>query len=180
MGTGRRRSVTKILYFAYGSNMLVKRLRQKSRAPSTTRLDVGYISGYRLTFDERSVDGSGKCDAEDTGLPDDRVYGVVYEINGTEKTLLDSAEGLGSGYAQKIMEVTSDHANYQAVTYCATEKDPSLKPYSWYKEYVLAGAREHRLPPEYLAMIEKVECTEDPDPIRCAKERAILSDRVRS
>ena len=56
----------KILYFAYGSNMFSRRLKHSTRVPSAEVVGVGSIKGYRLTFDKRSNDGSGKCDAEAT------------------------------------------------------------------------------------------------------------------
>ena len=84
-------------YFAYGSNMLKCRLCAKDRCPSAKVIGMGYIEGRRLTFDKLSQDGSGKCDAELTNRPTDRVYGVIFEIALTEKDALARAEGLGKG-----------------------------------------------------------------------------------
>ena len=53
--------------------------------------------------------------------------------------------------------------------------DDSLKPYGWYKDFVLAGARQHGLPPEYIAKyIQSVEATEDPNKTRDKKQRATV------
>jgi gamma-glutamylcyclotransferase len=164
--------MTGLLYFAYGSNMLSRRLRE--RVPSAVRRGIGYICGHRLVFDKQSADGSGKCDAETTLVPEDRVFGVVYEIDPSQKGQLDRAEGVGRGYAQKNAEVISDEATLRAITYHATHKDPSLRPYHWYKQYVLAGARENSLPPEYIKLIENVESVEDPDTPRAARAQAVL------
>ncbi len=78
--------------------MLSRRLR--ARVPSAKPVATGFASDHRLTFDKVSVDGSGKCDAEKTGIPKDRVYGVVYEIDTADKPTLDRVEGLGNGYAE--------------------------------------------------------------------------------
>jgi Molybdopterin-binding domain of aldehyde dehydrogenase len=41
------------------------------------------------------------------------------------------------------------------------------QPYSWYKDFVLAGAAEHQLPPEYVeSRIGAVHASRDPDPQR--------------
>jgi gamma-glutamylcyclotransferase len=152
--------------------MLSKRL--KARVPSAVRRGIGYICGYRLTFDKPSADGSGKCDAVATLVPEDRVYGVIYEIDPSQKAQLDSAEGLGGGYAQKNVEVISGEATACAMIYYATRRDPSLRPYHWYKEYVLAGARENSLPVEYIKLIESVESGEDSDVSRAARARFVL------
>jgi gamma-glutamylcyclotransferase len=53
-----------------------------------------------------------------------------------------------------------------AVTYLATDKDASLRPYHWYKALVIAGAREHGLPPSYRSRLELVITVSDPDPAR--------------
>ncbi len=161
-----------MLYFAYGSNMLSTRLR--ARVPSAVLRGKGYVCGYRLTFDKQSADGSGKCDAEATHVPECCVYGVVYEIDADQKAALDRAEGLGRGYAEKIVEVISGNATLHAVTYYATRKDPSLRPYHWYKDYVLAGARENSLPVEYIKLIESIESVEDPDADRGGRNKAVL------
>ena len=149
-----------ILIFAYGSNMLSRRLRE--RAPSARPVGTGFISEHRLTFDKVSTDGSGKCDAEKTGLSDDRVYGVVYKMDDSDKPALDHAEGLGHGYAEKSVTVITDGGLRTASTYYATHKDKSLMPYHWYKKLVLAGAREHSLPVDYVAGIESVESVKTP------------------
>ena len=47
------------LYFAYGSNMFTRRL--KERTPSVAVADTGFVEGHRLAFDKVSRDGSGKA-----------------------------------------------------------------------------------------------------------------------
>ena len=84
------------LYFAYGSNMLTRRL--SARTPSAVPPATAYVDGYRLTFDKVSTDGSGKCDIEATRNAADRVWGVLFRIATAEAADLDDAEGLGQGY----------------------------------------------------------------------------------
>jgi hypothetical protein len=63
------------------------------------------------------------------------------------------------------------------LTYRATPEyiDDNLKPYGWYRDFVLAGGREHGLPPEYIAeYIQLVEAIEDPNKTRDQKQRATL------
>ena len=60
------------------------------------------------------------------------------------------------------------------LTYLATRTDATLCPYDWYKALVIAGAREHGLPPEYLAAIEIVKAKSDDDAERRAANRALL------
>lgn len=143
----------KLLYFAYGSNMLSNRLRAPSRTPSAVFLDTGFVEGRKLTFGKLSSDGSGKCDMEFTGNPSDKVYGVLYEIIQSEKTALDKAEGLGKGYEEQAIHVITPSGPSRAIAYVATSKKSNLKPFHWYKAFLVAGAVEHLLPEEYIQSI---------------------------
>ena len=94
-----------VLYFAYGSNMLTRRLT--IRTPSAVAVGNAYVEGYRLTFDKVSTDGSGKCDIEHTGNAADRVWGVLFRIAIAEASDLDDAEGLGHGYRKGEVEAVA-------------------------------------------------------------------------
>jgi hypothetical protein len=162
-----------MLYFAYGSNMSTPRLRY--RVPGCRFTFVARLPNYKLCFHKRSKDGSAKCNAFRTAEPKDVVIGAVYEIPTNEKPALDDAEGLGSGYHEEIIHVLSPEG--QEVTVCtyiadASFIDDSLQPYSWYKDFVLAGAEEHQLPSEYVeSRIGAVHAIRDPDPQREQKRR---------
>ncbi|MDP2816635.1 MAG: gamma-glutamylcyclotransferase family protein [Rectinemataceae bacterium] len=158
--------------FSYGSNMSLARLRE--RVPSAKFVAVASLAGHRLKFHKVSSDGSGKCDAASTGNPRDCVLGVVFEISDSEKPALDQKEGLGSGYDEKdVKVVTAEEKTLRSKMYFATEVDSSLKPYHWYKEHVLVGARDNHLPAEYVKQIEAVDTNDDPDRERCERELAI-------
>lgn len=165
---------TTFKYFAYGSNMLTRRLTAKNRAPSAKPVGIGYAEGRRLTFDKVSQDGSGKCDAEATGKITDRVYGVVFEIPLAEKAALDKAEGLGKGYAGERIEVVTAEGKVQLDTYIATKKEPVLRPYHWYKAITVAGAVEHGLPKDYVEWLRAFESIEDPNAERRAENEELL------
>ncbi len=164
-----------IRYFAYGSNMLTARLRE--RVSSAAAIGIGQLVGYALRWDKRSRrDGSGKCDAEATGRQDDLVCGVVFELDPKDKPALDKAEGLGAGYMEKTVHVMTEAGPITAITYCATDKDASLRPYHWYKTLVIAGAREHGLPVSYRSHLELVVTVSDPNPARASRHKELLPD----
>jgi gamma-glutamylcyclotransferase len=164
------------LYFAYGSNMSASRLTAPTRAPSARLLCSGYVTGRRLTFDKVSKDGSGKCDCELTGNSDDRVYGVLFSIHRGERIALDRAEGAGYGYDRMEIQVHILAGPVSASTYVATDKLEGLRPYHWYKQHVLNGARAAALPADYVNAIANVESIPDPDEIRAARESAAQHD----
>jgi hypothetical protein len=148
------------LYFAYGSNMSTARLRD--RTPSCRPIGIATLVGHTLCFHKRSkIDGSAKCDACQTGLAEDEVIGVVFEVACDQKRALDKAEGLGAGYSEKSVTLRyADGTEVVASTYFADKGaiDASLRPTQAYKQFVLDGAREHKLPAAYVeAMISKVQ-----------------------
>src|SRR5260370_5695196 len=164
----------RVRYFAYGSNMLTARLRE--RVPSATAIGIGQLVGHAVRWDKRSWrDGSGKCDAEATGRQGDVVWGVVFELDPDDKPALDKAEGLGAGYIEKMVNVLTEAGPVTAVTYYATDKDASLRPYHWYKALVIAGGREHALPPSYRSRLELVVTVPDPNPTRASTHQQLLS-----
>lgn len=165
-------------YFAYGSNMSTARLQR--RTPSAEPLGVATLAGHTLRFHKRSKkDGSAKCDAFATPNEDATVVGVLFRFDPAERAKLDAAEGAGRGYdARVVTVVSSDGCRRKALSYFASPDavDTGLKPYTWYRDHVLAGAEEHGIPPEYVAQyIDSVEAVEDPDRERDKSERAALS-----
>lgn len=166
-----------VLYFAYGSNMLLRRLRAQNRAPSAVAVCTGFVEGRRLKFDKRSVDGSGKCDIEATGDPRDRAWGVVFRIDAADRPALDRVEGLGQGYTDQDVHVMTPDGLVNAFTYVALMKAPGLRPYHWYRALVVAGAREHGLPDAYIAWLQTFESQADPDAGRNRMNEALLFTR---
>lgn len=163
-----------LLYFAYGSNMLTRRLRDSHRCPSAKVVAVGYVERHRLAFDKVSSDGSGKCDMEKSEKDSDKTFGVIFRIPHFEKSPLDKTEGLNKGYVEATVNVVTAAGPQPAFTYIATCKEPVLKPYHWYKALVVAGALEHGLPGDYIEWIRTLKSQEDPDDTRRAKNERLL------
>ncbi len=169
--------MTTLLYFAYGSNMSQPRLR--ARVQSAKKLTVARLAKHILRFHKRSQDNSAKCDINYTCYSGDSVHGVIYRIAQAEKKILDGIEGLGRGYEVKHVTVeTMEGKHVYAFTYYATDTDPELKPYSWYKEHVLLGARDNGLPADYIGQIERVPSVEDMDAGRHKRELAIYDQKL--
>ena len=168
-----------MLYFAYGSNMALARIR--ARIPSAEFVTVATLPGHRLTFCKPGRDQSGKCDALFTGNSEDCVIGVVYRIAPEEKPILDRFEGLGVDYHEKTALLTTPAGDaINTYLYVATAMEAGLQPYHWYKHHVQTGAEEAGLPDAYLAQIRGIESIADPDPERDALERSIYRGSVES
>ncbi len=145
-------------YLAYGSNMLTSRL--VARVPSARNPRVVSLPGYVVRYRKRSVDGSAKCDLvrDETST----AYGVVFTIDPCDKHSLDSAEGLRSGYREESFIVTINGRQIDAFAYVADRIDQTLRPYRWYRDLVVRGAREHGLPSAYIDEQLDVDADDDP------------------
>jgi cation transport regulator ChaC len=165
---------TTLFVFAYGSNMSLPRIT--SRVPSARPIATGHVRRRRLAFHKRSVDGSGKADAVATGRFDDLLWGVVYEVSHPEKTILDEHEFLGIGYDEHRVQVHSAIGQLEAWIYVARPEaiDSSLRPYSWYLDYLIDGAMAHGLPESYLAQLRRVPAISDPNQDRHRRNGRII------
>jgi gamma-glutamylcyclotransferase (GGCT)/AIG2-like uncharacterized protein YtfP len=158
-------------YFAYGSNMLIERL--KERVSSAEKVKTYALNGYKLRFHKKSKDCSGKCNivkASDSDI----VHGVIFDFNESQKGKLDEAEGKGNGYRDETMNLIIDDDSCKCLIYLAEPGyiDEALIPYRWYYDLVLAGAEQNELPKDYIAGLKAIPFTEDPKPDREAKLKA--------
>jgi gamma-glutamylcyclotransferase len=161
-------------YFAYGSNMSLRRLA--ARVPSARFVATGRLSHHQLRFHKPSSDGSSKCDAYETGEPQNFLWGVLFNIAAQEVLALDEIEGRGVSYEQKWVAIeTPDLSIIAAMTYCALITDASALPYSWYRHHLLIGAQEHELPEHYLQTLRHVDHQPDPNRLRQQQEMAIYT-----
>jgi len=171
------RPADRFLYFAYGSNLHPERLRE--RTPSAQVIGPAVLPGHELHFHKLGRDGSAKCDARQTDDPRHVVHGVVYRIEERHRAELDRAESRGVGYDVRIVRLRTGSRQLQAWTYHARDAAivSGLKPFDWYLDYVVAGARYHGLPRPYINALMEVESRRDPVGWRDALNRTIL-DRL--
>ena len=165
------------VYFAYGSNMCEGWLKAPDRAPSAAYVAVAHLQDHALRWHKRSKDGSGKADAWYTGYEHDVVWGTLFTIADVDKPQLEKREGVGQGYHEvqvTVRRVTG--IDCRAVTYVADPDyiDDSLKPYTWYKQIVVEGARQHRLPLDYVTTVDAVASQDDPKGGRAAKYGSLI------
>jgi gamma-glutamylcyclotransferase len=169
-----------MLYFAYGSNMCLPRMN--AEVPRAHFFDVGEILGYKIEFHAIShKDGSAKISIIPTEDPEEVVYGVIYEIDPRDKHILDREEGLGAGFREVSIKILRPLGDIFVFTY-ETNTDnmnSDLKPFSWYKDLIIAGAIQQGLPSDYVDMFRRVPAIEDPDVYRTLIHRRFLQGGVR-
>ena len=148
----------------------------KDRCPSAIPIGICKIKKHSLKFHKVSYaiskknknrDISGKGDMVPSESETDEVYGVLFSIDKSEEKILDKAEGYPKyGYDKKPIDViTIKGEKYRAIMYFAKKEaiNPKKKPYHWYKEQVVQGAKGHGLPEDYIKKIKAVESIPDQD-----------------
>ncbi|MEL7895852.1 gamma-glutamylcyclotransferase family protein [Vreelandella neptunia] len=160
-----------MLCFAYGSNISSQRLAARIPARFVT---TALLPAYRLAFHQQGGDGSGKCDivpASDQSA----VYGVIWEVASHHKLTLDRYEGLNAAYDETWLTVTdlAGDGQFEVQAYVGKITSIGVRPYTWYKHHVLAGAQEHGLPAAYVRALERIEARLDPDTERHAREMVL-------
>ena len=156
-------------YLAYGSNLFPPRLAARITIEDT--FGAFELKGWKLEFNKRGGDGSGKCNlAADTAA---NAYGAVYSITPYDKQILDGIEGLGRGYDETWLELDGVGACF---FYSARADfiDSRLQPHDWYKAFVLAGAHYHGFPRSYIDAIAGVVTRHDPDSARRKENLKVL------
>jgi cation transport regulator ChaC len=154
-------------YFAYGSNLcraiFVERRGMRPLDARRARLD-----GHRLVFDlpvgpgERGVANLAPDPAAAT-------WGVCYLLEHAACDRLDRTEGVHRGYyRRREVTVHADAAGpLAAFAYQGAVSIPGRKPSAHYRDLLLAGAREHALPAEWIRHLEALALAVDE---RLAKE----------
>jgi cation transport regulator ChaC len=150
-----------VWYFAYGSNMSRAIFcERRGMCPRDSRW--GWLDGYRLVFDlpvgpgERGV-------ANVVVEPGARIHGVLHLLTAEEFDRLDRTEGVHAGFYRRVpVDVAGEGVGtVSAYTYQSSFGSPGRKPSARYLGLLLTGAREHRLPEEWLRYLEGLELAWD-------------------
>ena len=149
-------------YFAYGSNLdpaiFLERRRLAPLASRCARLD-----GFALSFDlpvgpgERGVANLVSAVAA-------RTWGVAYHLTHDDALRLDRSEGVDRGYYVRLAVTVVGHPGDEpiaAFTYRSRHGVAGRKPSARYLGLLLAGARHHGLPADWIAHLEALELALD-------------------
>lgn len=162
-----------MFYFAYGSNMLAERLRD--RVPSAEPVTTARLPGYGLRFHKRSQDGSAKCNVIEVD-DESTVHGVFFSFATDDLSALDEAENRGYGYERCRVHPQTDAESFEAFAYVAQPAyvDDALHPYGWYQALAAAGAAQHDLPAPYRTQLQAIRSYPDPNEDRRARYKSLL------
>jgi Gamma-glutamyl cyclotransferase, AIG2-like len=162
-----------MLYFAYGSNLDPEQMRE--RCPNHVVVGLASLQEYRIGFPRFSNRwGGGTAGLQ---LAHGKVmWGVLYELTDDDLAKLDEYEGFivdGDQHNAHDREhvtlelVRPDDGSIprkvRAWAYVARPAHPAV-PSRRYLDCILAGARHHRLPEEYIAELTLIETAEATGP----------------
>ncbi|XP_026758950.1 gamma-glutamylcyclotransferase-like [Galleria mellonella] len=153
------------LYFAYGSNLLKKRIHINN--PSAQFLGVGRLDDHQLDFIKYSNHwkGTSATIVPTTGTS---VWGAIWRIQNKDMPALDRQEGVDTNwYFPKTVNIfTSNGKTVECRTYQQTINPPprsdnedipsDRRPSITYLECIINGAVECKLPEDYLKKLKKI------------------------
>ncbi|KFM76090.1 Gamma-glutamylcyclotransferase, partial [Stegodyphus mimosarum] len=127
-------------YFAFGSNMLTKRMH--INCPSARYKYIAKLKDFKFAF-VGYADAWKGATATVIPSPSDSVWGVVWEISKQQEPLLDQQE---SGYKGVAVTVETNEGD-PVVCKLYQKPDPKAnkdynKPSTIYKAVILQGAKE--------------------------------------
>lgn len=148
-----------MLYFAYGSNMSSGQMETVDR--DAEFIGIARLRDHKLQFDLPSNKWRG-CVADI--VPDDEceVWGVVYEVSDEGVHALDRKEAVDLGrYERTLVSLLIDGKSFECLTYRVKTPQRPCRPSVEYLYVIVSGAREKRLPAEYIRALEMTEVVVD-------------------
>jgi gamma-glutamylcyclotransferase (GGCT)/AIG2-like uncharacterized protein YtfP len=128
------------IYFAYGSNMDVVQMKQ--RTGSASEIGIGSLAGYRFLINTRGV-------ATIVPNPDSLVWGVGFECTDEALRSLDLREGVAKNINHREHQtVTFTSGCHQVISYVASDNQEG-RPRPGYLEKILTAAQHWDLPEIY-------------------------------
>lgn len=148
----------KYAYFAYGSNMSLKRLNEN--IPNATQITIGKLNNYRLEFTGFSKKWNGSI-ATIVPSPNSHVWGVIWSINENDIKRLDRQEGVKKKiyfpkavHVQIFSNILLKCRTYQKRKSKNPINNTPRKPSKAYIDTIIEGAKDYHLPKHYITYLE--------------------------
>jgi hypothetical protein len=141
------------LYFAYGSNMDARRMRE--RAPGSRVFGPARLDGFRLAFSVYSTEWEGGAANLELD-PDSHVWGVLWDVPEGKTGGLDAFQGHPTFFRREDVVVEGPEGPVIAWTYRVAHQEGSyVRPTDAYVQLLRSAIRVHGLPPEALDMVDR-------------------------
>ncbi|MFX0198695.1 MAG: gamma-glutamylcyclotransferase family protein [Candidatus Hodarchaeota archaeon] len=146
----------KEMYFAYGSNINMRQMKQ--RCPSAKFHSHAVLQGYQITFPLWSEKWGGGV----AGIhmkKGKQVEGVVYEVSEGDLEELDKFEGVDKGHycRKKVGAIVKTGQSLESWVYVPGSADKvQFPPSRKYLETILEGAKRHNFSKQYIGRLTKL------------------------
>lgn len=136
-----------LLHFAYGSNM--SRALMRRRCPHAEEAGAARLEEHRFVV---TADGYASVMPCPGGL----VHGLLWRLTARDLAALNAYERIDAGlYQGRMMPVRGDGGRRNALVYIGRSRRPG-RPKPGYLDLVLAAAREHDLPADYVRSLARL------------------------
>lgn len=138
-------------YFGYASNLKQSLLEERIDRHIPIHVFTGKLNNYQFCFNHRQQNGQTRANI----IPKDgmNVLGVVYIIDEKYRNILLKSE---PGYRLVDLDIQLDYDKsiIKAKTFLTDDiTSENLLPSNDYLQTILIGAREHKLPEDYINYI---------------------------
>ncbi|XP_047026369.1 gamma-glutamylcyclotransferase-like [Helicoverpa zea] len=153
------------LYFAYGSNLLKKRIHINN--PSAKFLGIGQLNDHLLDFIKYSEHWRGTS-ATIVPTPGAHIWGAIWRLHNDDMPALDKQEGVDTNwyFAKTVKVILPNGSSVDCRTYQQTINPPQRKPGEelpldrrpciTYLDCIINGAIECNLPEDYINELKKI------------------------
>jgi len=147
-------------YYAYGSNLSTEFIREY--CPSAEFIMRANLPNFKVEFRHYSEDFNGGISSI-IETPGEMVKGVIYEIDDEEILALDILESIPEGLYRRdrFLVLGEDGDWHHADLYRVSNPSGPYTPSKGYVDYMVAGAKEHQIDPEYTARFEALRASLD-------------------
>ncbi len=138
-----------LIYFAYGSNL--KKEQMAERNVTIYNSHKGFVKNYKIEFNKKSIDGSSKANI--TKFQDEIVWGICFEL---DEDGFENLRRFEKGYEELEINVYDENQKilFTARTFISNKICNKL-PTKEYLDKIIEGAKQHKLPKDYINQLEK-------------------------
>lgn len=151
--------MSKIKYFAYGSNMNLSQMRE--RCPHSEKIDIGYMNDAEVFFPSFYGPWNSGMAGYKLSLGS-KMWGVIYDLDSRDLEVMRDYEDYVPGreihlnnYNEVMVDIISNDKTIRCLTYesiITGTYRPSLK----YLQGIIQGAQENNLPEEYIEKLSQL------------------------
>jgi hypothetical protein len=158
--------VTRVHYFAYGSNLDAEQMRR--RCPSAQPVGRARLRHHRLDFTHLSARWRGGA-ADVVPHSGESVWGILYDLATPDLARLDRYE---AGYDRVILQVEDERGLARSAISYTVRRKGSFRPTRSYVDRMLVWGARFELPDDYLIRLRALADRYEPQARNAARRQS--------